>query len=58
MGGASVSVMGKTADQVHKQREKYPHFYNLNVDPMLTGSIVHILTPGKNKVRLILITFN
>lgn len=47
---ASLSATGKSADEIHQLREKHPHMYNLNADPQLTGTIVHILKPGKYKV--------
>ncbi|XP_063871952.1 kinesin-like protein KIF28P [Scylla paramamosain] len=39
------SIAKKEQDKSHK-----PHIYNLNVDPMLSGRIIHILKPGMNTV--------
>ncbi|XP_047482876.1 kinesin-like protein KIF28P isoform X3 [Penaeus chinensis] len=33
-----------------EEKQKKPHIYNLNVDPLLTGRVVHILRPGANTV--------
>ncbi|XP_066989396.1 kinesin-like protein KIF28 [Macrobrachium rosenbergii] len=33
-----------------QEKQKKPHIYNLNVDPMLSGRILHILKPGANSV--------
>ena len=29
--------------QLQKEKKKYPHIYNLNFDPQLSGKIIHIL---------------
>jgi hypothetical protein len=33
-------------EQKKLERQSHPHLYNLNVDPQLTGMIVHTLKPG------------
>ncbi|XP_066301199.1 kinesin-like protein KIF28 [Branchiostoma lanceolatum] len=38
------------ASAAKKEKESTPHLYNLNVDPQLTGMIVHLLKPGEHLV--------
>ncbi|XP_078581839.1 kinesin-like protein KIF28 isoform X1 [Branchiostoma floridae x Branchiostoma japonicum] len=38
------------AGAARKEKETTPHLYNLNVDPQLTGMIVHLLKPGEHLV--------
>lgn len=33
-----------------QERQKKAHIYNLNVDPMLSGRVIHILRPGANSI--------
>ncbi|XP_071522909.1 LOW QUALITY PROTEIN: kinesin-like protein KIF28P [Panulirus ornatus] len=33
-----------------QDKQTKPHIYNLNVDPMLSGRIIHILSPGDNTI--------
>lgn len=48
---ADTAALGmKTSSEVTKQRAKYPHLYNLNADPQLSGMIVHIIKSGKYRI--------
>ncbi|XP_078662503.1 kinesin-like protein KIF28 isoform X2 [Branchiostoma floridae x Branchiostoma belcheri] len=38
------------AGAARKEKESTPHLYNLNIDPQLTGMIVHLLKPGQHLV--------
>uniref|UniRef100_A0A914W862 Kinesin-like protein 6 n=1 Tax=Plectus sambesii TaxID=2011161 RepID=A0A914W862_9BILA len=40
----------KTSAEVAKQRAKYPHLYNLNIDPQLNAMVVHIIKSGKYRI--------
>ncbi|KAK4299096.1 hypothetical protein Pmani_028601 [Petrolisthes manimaculis] len=39
-----------TLAKKEQDKQKKPHIYNLNVDPMLSGRIINILQPGVNTV--------
>ena len=45
-----ISATGATAADIQKQKAKYPHIFNLNMDPMLNATIVHIIKSGKYKI--------
>ncbi|XP_071490003.1 kinesin-like protein KIF28P [Diadema antillarum] len=48
---AHAANSGDDSERAKKEACKTtPHFYNLNVDPALTGMIVHLLGPGKYNI--------
>ncbi|XP_050706833.1 kinesin-like protein KIF28 isoform X2 [Eriocheir sinensis] len=47
---AKKDVADPSIEKKEQDKHNKPHIYNLNVDPMLSGRIIHILKPGVNTV--------
>ena len=41
---------GSEMIQLQKEKKKYPHIYNLNFDPQLSGKIIHILKKSETEI--------
>ncbi|XP_077993433.1 kinesin-like protein KIF28 [Glandiceps talaboti] len=47
---AAAAAADQAEESKKSERKTTPHLYNLNVDPQLSGMIVHLLKPGTYKV--------
>ena len=36
--------------ELQKEKKKYPHIYNMNFDPQLSGKIIHILKKPETEI--------